>query len=134
MENELKYTQEDVDNIVEKAKSNLSAKFEKTHISREEFNELQNKYNDLLNQDKTSFIQNKFLESNGNSNAFNDFLAANNDLLALSKEDIEKKFDEVKNAKPYFFNQNQPVDNITKNMLNKSDDLVEGTIYSKFYK
>lgn len=129
---DLKYTQEDVDNIVEKAKTNLSAKFEKTHISREEYNSLQAKYNDLLNQDKTNFIQNKFNQSGGNSNAFDDFMAANKQLLDLSKEDIEKEFDNVVNSKPYYFNQQKQTDTITKNMFNENSDLIAGTIYKNF--
>lgn len=141
MENEKIYTQEDMDNISKKIKESQKAKYEKTHISLETYQDLEKKYNDLLEKDKVNGFKETFIANGGNADAYNDFISTNKDIMSLSGDKLTNKFKELKEQKPYFFSNqpkinspiNTPNDNEQMNDLfeNDNSDLIDGTMYKK---
>lgn len=131
------YTQEDMDNITSKVKESTIAKYEKTHISIDAYNELESKYNDLINQNKINDIKQIFINKNGNENAFNDFINTNKELLNLDVDNISNSIDELSKSKQWYFNDVPKVkneDEITNSLLRGDNhDIIDGTIIRKSY-
>lgn len=136
------YTQEDMDNITSKVKEKQQAKYEKTHISLVEYEKLKNQYEELVSQNKINEFKETFKANGGNVDAYNDFIASNKDIMELNGDDLTKRFGELKESKPYFFEtkstpvvnqQPTPNDNeVLKDLFgSEGDDLIPGTIYKK---
>ena len=131
-----------MDNITSKVKEKQQAKYEKTHISLVEYDKLKSQYEELLNKNKINDFKETFKLNGGNVDAYEDFISANKDIMELNGDDLAKRFGELKEKKPYYFNTksnptlNQtktPNDNEVLNDLfgNESNDLIPGTIYRK---
>lgn len=139
------YTQEDLDNIVAKAKENMRVKFERDFIPKTEYDALTNKHNELLSSGKKQQIKNEFLKRNGNDDAFEDFYNVSKEHLNNTDEkDLDKTFESLSTEKKWAFNQedksaqqfnaNQSFTDPIINEMNggtgvKNDELYEGTIY-----
>lgn len=146
------YTQEEVNEIVEQVKARQQEKFSKkienSYVELDKYNELQAKLSDLELSNKSNSFKDTFISNGGNSNAYNDFISINKDILNLSQEEQIKKLNEIREQKPYFFDnkQEEPISNhkpinngngveIVKEMLNQSNkqERIPGTIYKKRY-
>lgn len=143
------YTQEQVNEIVEQVKTRQQEKFakkiENSYVELDKYNELQTKLSDLELSNKSNSFRDTFISNGGNSNAYNDFINLNKDILNLDNEAQIKKLNEIKENKPYFFvndKQNEvvsdykPISNsneVVKEMLSQSNTQkrIEGTIYKK---
>lgn len=137
---ELKYTQEDMDNISNKIKESQKAKYEKTHIAIDEYKKLEDNYNDLSFKVKKQEFKEKFKKFGGNTDTYEDFILLNKDLVNLEDKDLEVKFNELKENKKHFFNQatqpsglvTPPSDNsVMSDLLSgkQNGELITGTIY-----
>ncbi|WP_300351206.1 hypothetical protein [Clostridium sp.] len=85
----LKYTQEDLDNIVSKVK----AKYDEKYISRDTYDLLQSDYNKLK-------VKETFITNGGDKSKFDDFYKLEQDNLTnLTEKGTEKYFNEVKQSK-----------------------------------
>ncbi len=128
---ELKYSQADLDNILEKKMSNFSEK----HVSKDMYNQV---------VDELAMLKSKetFVSNGGNKENFNDFYKLEKDNLSnlKSDKDISKFYEEVKQSKSWAFGsggsteptKNLPNDKaVLQDMLKMDDDLVEGTFYRK---
>lgn len=143
MENTEKvYTQEEVDAITEKVKQNHQSKLERNYVSKEDYGELETKYNDLVKANKSQGIKGAFMNLGGLETSFDDMLALNPNLLNIEDNDqLVSELSKLKENKPYFFsnvyhsNENSMINdgeiilNLTKD--NNSSDRIEGTIYKK---
>ncbi len=123
----LKYTQEDLDNIVSKVK----AKYDEKYISRDTYDLLQSDYNKLK-------VKETFITNGGDKSKFDDFYKLEQDNLTnLTEKGTEKYFNEVKQSKGWAFSSSstdttvkEPNDtSVVKDLLDTDDELVEGTIY-----
>lgn len=134
------YTQEDMDNITSKVKETMKSKYEKTHIDLETFKNLENKYNELLSQNKIANFKEVFIKNGGNPNAYQDFISANKSILDIDNEkELNKEFENLKQSKAFYFEDKNITsisprlpqdDEIVKDLLGENnDDLVNGTIY-----
>lgn len=132
MENTEKvYTQEEVDNIIKKAKENQQSQFERKYISKEEYGLLENKYNDLVKTIKSDSIKVAFKNLGGLESSFDDMLALNPNLLNLEdNQQLNSELSKIKEHKPYFFDnvysqfQNQ-VSNMNQTIFNDKDVMLE---------
>lgn len=142
------YTQEEVDKIVEQVKARQQDKFSKkietNFVDLDKYNELQAKFDSLNLQNQANSFKDTFISNGGNSNAYNDFINLNKDILSLDNEAQIKKLNEIKTQKPYFFKQEELVsnhkplingENVIKEMIenNKKQERYPGTIYKKVY-
>lgn len=143
------YTQEQVNEIVEQVKTRQQEKFakkiENSYVELDKYNELQTKFNDLELSNKSNSFKDTFISNGGNSNAYNDFILVNKDILHLEQEEQIKKLNEIREQKPYFFVNNKPdeivsnhkpINNgveVVKQMLSSSQkqERIPGTIYKK---
>ncbi len=125
---ELKYSQLDLDNILEKKMSNFMEK----HVSKETYQVAM----DELNMLKAKEV---FVAQGGNRDNFQDFYKLEQDNLSnlKSDKDIAKFYDEMKQSKSWAFGsgstdtpKNLPDDQqVVSSILGQDDDLVDGTIY-----
>lgn len=144
------YTQEQVNEIVESVKARQQEKFakkiENSYVELNKYNELQSKLSDLEISNKSNSFKDTFISNGGNSNAYNDFISINKDILNLEQEEQIKKLNEIREQKPYFFNgdtniqepisNHKPITNgseIVEQMLKQENkqERIEGTIYKK---
>ena len=135
------YTQEDMDNITSKVKEAQKAKYEKTHVSLEAFQELEAKYNSLIQDNKKTQVKDIFKANNGKLEAWDDFITSNEKVLNYENvNDLEKSIKELAEQKSFYFNNQQPninnqqLDNnevLTDLLKGEADDLIAGTIYRK---
>ncbi|MGL5204852.1 MAG: hypothetical protein ACRC63_01220 [Metamycoplasmataceae bacterium] len=144
MENKT-YTQEDLDNIVSKAKANWQAKVERDYMPKTEYEILNHKHNELLSSVSKNTMKTEFLKRNGNEEAFEDFYNLSKEhLSSVDEKDLDKAFEDLSKTKTWAFNkeatkEEAPLtknsnDPIVKQMLGKddttlNDELYEGTIY-----
>ena len=142
------YTQEEVNKIVDEVKARQQDKFakkiENSFVDLDKYNELQAKFDSLNLQNQANSFKDTFISNGGNSNAYNDFINLNKDILSLDSEAQIKKLNEIKTQKPYFFKQEELVsnhkplingENVIKEMRenNKKQERYPGTIYKKVY-
>ena len=132
------YYQEDVDNITAKVKERQAEKYAKTHIELAKYQELENKYNELINQNKINEFKETFKTNGGNLEAYDDFISTNKDILDLEGDKLTQRFNELRETKKYYFNSTNPTPNsqsindtqeMGELLKEKSDNVVEGTIY-----
>lgn len=119
------YTQEDMDNITSKVKERQAEKYAKTHIELAKYQELETKYNELINTNKINSFKETFKANGGNMDAYNDFISTNKDILDLEGDKLTQKLNELKETKKYFFNSSTPTPNQT--IFNESKELQELT-------
>ena len=139
MSTELKYTQEDMDNITSKVKEAQLAKIEKNYISLEEYNKVQKELNDLKASNNKQAFKETFKANGGNLDAFDDFVSNNQDILGLEQDKQVSRLNELKETKKFYFNDTTPSgiskplpndEDVFKALNNKgNDDLYPGTIY-----
>ncbi len=126
--NELKYSQADLDSILDKKMTNFSEK----HVSKDQYNSLLSELNMLKAKEV-------FISNGGNKDNFQDFYKLEQDNLSnlKSEKDITKFYDEVKQSKSWAFGsgsteptKNLPNDKqVVSSILDVDDDLVDGTMY-----
>lgn len=119
------YTQEDMDNITSKVKERQAEKYAKTHIELAKYQELEAKYNELINTNKINSFKETFKANGGNMDAYNDFISTNKDILDLEGDKLTQKINELKETKKYFFNSTTPTPNQT--IFNESKELQDLT-------
>lgn len=105
MNDEKIYTQQDLDAILSKKEESWSKQYAKNHIDLKEFNELKEQYDNLNTQLKSNFVKEQFLKHNGMSEAFDDFIMSNKNLLDVEPKDLGNHFKELQEKKPYFFQE-----------------------------
>ena len=136
------YTQEDMDNITSKVKESQRAKYEKTHIAIEAFQELENKYNSLVMENKRNQAKDIFKANNGKLEAWEDFIASNEKVLNFeNNETLDNSIKSLVESKSFYFNTQQPNINNSQNtndndvltdlLQTGNEDLIDGTIYKK---
>ena len=136
------YTQQEVDEIVGKVKERqqekAEAKISKSYVELSKYQELENRYNEVVNKDKISSLKETFKTNNGNMDAFDDFINTNKQLLDLDNEGQVKAIKELQETKKYFFNSNPPSNDYQMNINEKSvleeltgnsEDYFEDTLY-----
>lgn len=119
---ELKYTQSDVDNIVNKAKENMRKKL----VDIAEYEKLANELSEIKNQQRVSQLEKIYLENGGNKTFFNDFLKVNPN---INDKDVKDKM----NSSPWVFmsaDYNSHIENQLSIVQNDFDEnQVPGDLY-----
>ncbi|MEG1312727.1 MAG: hypothetical protein RSD40_00260 [Bacilli bacterium] len=89
------YFQNDVDNIVEKNKTNIESKIKDKYVAKEEYDVLNSNFNNLNKEIKTNDIKEVFKKLGGKEGKeFDAFIKLNEDLLDVEKESLEKSLSE----------------------------------------
>lgn len=118
------YTQEQVNEIVEQVKARqqekASKKIEANYVDIAKYKELEQELNTLKTQNKANDFKSVFEANGGNSNAYNDFINLNKEILSLDNEEQIKKLKEIKENKPYFFNKSNDINDILSGVPNPS--------------
>lgn len=83
------YFQQDMDNIVAKAKASEKERVEKNFISKTDYEVLNSEYNNLKKEVKQNEILNNFKALGGNEKNFKDFMKIHNDLFETESKDIQ---------------------------------------------
>lgn len=98
------YTQEEYDNAIGGVKKRFETKIEKDYVSKETYEELNQKYNELQQINRQPKIEDTYLKLGGKKEAFNDFLTLNKDLYDASDKDLEKNIKDKQSKYSYMFN------------------------------
>lgn len=138
MSNELKYSQEDLDNILAKKMAKLEEKHANSiasdFVGKSDFQKLQAENNSLRRQVIQPKIEAELKNCGIKQECMNDFLSLNKNLFDCKEEDI--KYNVVKCAKerPYMFNTQYSAEtgnNTSKSVEGNSDNMIDtalGTI------
>lgn len=138
------YFQNDVDNIVEKNKTNIESKIKDKYVAKEEYDVLNSNFNNLNKEIKTNDIKEVFKKLGGKEGKeFDAFIKLNEDLLDVEKESLEKSLSEKATDYDWAFHKNTAESNsfgnetnilsdLKQEQTNNNDNLVEGTIYRNF--
>ena len=141
MSNELKYSQEDLDNILAKKSAKLQEKYANSiatdYVSKTDFQKLQADNNALRKQVIQPKIEAELKHCGIKQECMNDFLALNKGLYDCKEEDI--KYNVVKCAKerPYMFNTQYNAEtgnNISKGVEGDGSNMIDtalGTIIAR---
>lgn len=91
---EKKYTQEDVDNIVSKAKENMKKKM----VDTETYEKLLNEYQTLKNNVRSKEIKEVYLNQGGRQEYFDDFMNLNKSLFEVEDVQVAMKEKTLKHS------------------------------------
>lgn len=130
------YSQEDMDNITSKVRESTKAKLEKDFVSKDTYNELEQKYNDLEVKLTKNQVEKDFLALGGVESNFNDYWDLEKDNFTKDKDFKEIIKNSMESRKWAFGSvETTPIPKdkqIIEEMLKKDNsDLVSGTIYKK---
>lgn len=109
------YTQEEYDTAIGGIKKRFETKIEKDYVSKTSYDELNDKYNQLLRQNRQPKIEETYLKVGGKKEAFNDFLTLNNDLYDVKDNDLEKNIQDKQKKFSYMF------DKVDKSVINPAN-------------
>lgn len=131
------YTQEDMDNITNKVRAKEQEKISKNFIEKSTFDELNNKFNSLLHEQKQEKFKNTFIQNGGKEEAYSDFIKNHSELLDMDKDNLKNVFDNLKTEKKFYFNDTETIFSIDdKKVLedftgDDSEELYPDSIYKK---
>ena len=109
------YTQEEYDTAIGGIKKRYETKIEKDYVSKSSYEELNDKYNQVLRLNRQPKIEETYLKVGGKKEAFNDFLILNNDLYDVKDNDLEKSIQDKQQKFSYMF------DKVDKSVINPAN-------------
>lgn len=125
------YFQQDMDNIVSKAKSSEKERLEKNFISKTDYELLNSEYNNLKKEVKQNEILNNFKALGGNEKNFNDFMKIHNDLLETDSKNIQAVMKEKLTQSAWALaNETPQLKDFGISNSENTEDSAYGTIYT----
>jgi len=131
----LKYTQEDIDNILEKKMESFKLKMEKTHINLNDYKQLEKEVLGFKKSMKEDTIKKEFLKNNGNIKHFEDFMKINDELYDIDEKELTKSIKEISKKRDWAFNLDKALqyneEEVFNDLLPPKTEFYPGTFIKK---
>lgn len=101
------YFQNDVDNMMVKKETIMKEKFEKSFVSKTDYELLQSEYNNLKKDAQIRNVKDAFLKNNGKEEYFNDFLKVNDGILEMEGKQLQDTILNSSKQSKWAFNETQ---------------------------
>lgn len=125
------YFQNDVDNITSKVKETMTKNFEKSHISKSDYDLLQSDYSNLVKEVKGNAIKSAFTKMGGNEKYYDDFLKINDDLYKIEDNNLDNVLKDKLSKSTWALSKDTPSLEDFGFSNQEPEDDYDGTIYGK---
>ena len=122
------YTPEQINEMLATERKKVEDKYAKTHISLNDFKQLEKENTGLKKTFKETSIKEAFLKNNGNEKHFGDFMSLNSNLYDIEEKDLGKSMLEIKKTRDWAFNATEiKGENQVQTNLSNQGEFIPGT-------